>query len=54
VELVLHGVDAGQEWAPYGGWAAVAHGHVPDDGSRIVTDRDSGLPTIGTVGIRRR
>lgn len=37
VELFIHGLEVGQEWAPYGGWAKVSDATVSADG-----DRDSG------------
>jgi len=52
VELFLHGVDIGEEWAPYGGWAKVSGGAVSADGMTIETDPDGGLPALSVVGIR--
>jgi hypothetical protein len=52
VELFLHGIDVGEEWAPYGGWAKVSGGAVSRDGMTIETDPDGGLPALSVVGIR--
>jgi hypothetical protein len=54
VEVLVHGVDLAQSWAPYGGWAVVATGRVSDDGARIRTAAGSGLPVLSTIGVRRR
>jgi hypothetical protein len=52
VDLFLHGIDVGEEWAPYGGWAKVSGGAVSADGMTIRTDPDGGLPALSVVGIR--
>ena len=52
VELFLHGVDVGEEWAPYGSWAKVSEGAFSDDGTTIATDPEGGLPALSVVGIR--
>jgi hypothetical protein len=51
VEILIHGVDVDEEWAPYGGWIEVAIGRVDDAGERIETVR-GGLPMISNVGVR--
>jgi hypothetical protein len=52
VEVFLHGVDVGEEWAPYAGWARVSGGAVSADGKTIMTDPDGGLPALSVIGIR--
>ena len=52
VEFFLHGVDVGEEWAPYGGWAKVSDGAVNDDGKDVSTDDAGGLPALSVVGVR--
>jgi len=52
VEIFLHGVDVGEEWAPYAGWARVSGGAVSADGKTIMTDPDGGLPALSVIGIR--
>jgi hypothetical protein len=51
VEFFLHGLDAGQEWAPYGGWAKFADGAVSADGSEVVTADGQGMPLLSTFGV---
>ena len=53
VELLIHGADVEEEWAPYGLWRVVATGRVDDAGERIATI-DGGLPVISAVGVRAR
>jgi hypothetical protein len=53
VDLLIHGVDVDEEWAPYGGWRHVATGRVDETGERIETI-DGGLPMISNVGVRAR
>jgi hypothetical protein len=52
VEVFLHGVDVGEEWAPYGGWARVSGGAVSADGKTIMTDPDGGIPALSVIGIK--
>jgi hypothetical protein len=53
VEVLLHGVEIDEEWAPYGGWAKVSDARVSDDGTRIETT-SPGLPLLGVLGFRRK
>lgn len=52
VDVLLHGLDVGQEWTPYSGWAKVSDATVSADGSEIVTDDGQGLPLLSTFGLR--
>jgi hypothetical protein len=52
VEFFLHGVEVGENFAPYGGWAKVSDGAVTEDGSAVETDDAGGLPIISVVGVR--
>ncbi len=54
VEFIYHNTDVFSRYAPYGGNAAVAKGHVSEDGKTILTDPTSGLPVLGAIGIRPR
>jgi hypothetical protein len=53
VEVLLHGVEIDEEWAPYGGWAKVSDAVVSDDGTQIETT-EPGLPLLGVLGFRRK
>lgn len=53
VEVLLHGVDIEEAWAPYGGWAKVADAVVSEDGVHVETV-DPGLPVLGVLGFRRK
>lgn len=53
VEVLLHGVEIDEEWAPYGGWAKVSEAVVSDDGTQIETT-EPGLPLLGVLGFRRK
>lgn len=52
VEVFLHGIDVGEAWAPYGGWAKVSDGAVSADGATIATSAGGGLPALSVVGVR--
>lgn len=52
VEVFLHGIDVGEEWAPYGGWAKVSDGEVSADGKTVATVPSGGLPSLSVVGVR--
>ncbi len=52
VELFIHGLEVGQEWAPYGGWAKVSDATVSADGKEIVTAEGQGIPLLSTFGFR--
>lgn len=52
VEFFLHGVEVGENFAPYGGWAKISNGVVTMDGSAVETDDTGGLPIISVVGVR--
>lgn len=54
VEIWLHGVSVGQEWAPYGGWAKVSAGKVSADGKSVVTNDGEGIPVLGMFGIKKK
>jgi hypothetical protein len=53
VDILIHGTDVDEGWAPYGGWRVVATGRVDDAGERIETI-EGGLPVIANVGVRLR
>jgi hypothetical protein len=53
VEILVHGADVEEEWAPYGLWRVVATGRVDETGERIETI-DGGLPVISDVAVRAR
>lgn len=53
VEVLLHGVEIDEAWAPYGGWAKVSDARVSDDGASIETT-EPGLPLLGVLGLRRK
>ena len=52
VELFIHGLEVGQDFAPYGGWAKVSDAVVSADGSEVVTVDDGGIPLLSTFGLR--
>jgi hypothetical protein len=52
VEVFLHGIDVGEAWAPYGGWAKVSDAAVSADGKTISTSDAGGLPALSVVGLR--
>jgi hypothetical protein len=54
VEILVHGIDLEQRWAPYAGWAVVSPGRVSGDAQRIVTAPGAGVPVLGAIGIRRK
>jgi hypothetical protein len=54
VEVLVHGIDLAQRWAPYAGWAVVAPARVTDDARRIRTEAGAGLPVLGAIGLRRK
>ncbi len=53
IDILVHGADVEEAWAPYGLWRVVATGRVDDAGERIETI-DGGLPVISDVGVRAR
>jgi hypothetical protein len=52
VEVFLHGIDVGESWAPYSGWAKVSDAMVASDGTTIATIDGGGLPQLSIVGLR--
>jgi hypothetical protein len=52
VEVLLHGVEIDEEWAPYGGWTKVSDAAVSSDGLVIETT-SPGVPLLGVLGFRR-
>jgi hypothetical protein len=54
VEFFVHGLEVREEWAPYGGWAKASDGKVSQDGTRIETAPDGGLPLLGVFGVHRK
>jgi len=54
VELWIHGLDPGEEWAPYAGWAKVSGGKVSADGKSVVTNDGEGIPILSTFGIKKK
>lgn len=52
VELVLYGLQVGENFVPYGEWSPIATGTVSEDGSVITTDDGEGIPVLGPVGVR--
>ncbi|MBM4361854.1 MAG: hypothetical protein FJ104_04180, partial [Deltaproteobacteria bacterium] len=53
VEILLHGVEVEEEFAPYGGWAKVSDARVSSSGATIETLPGQGLPVLSVVGVRR-
>ncbi len=53
VEFLLHGLDLGERFAPYAGWAVIGSGEVDASGERLVM-LEGGMRTLGSVGVRRR
>lgn len=53
VEVLLHGVEVEEEYAPYGGWAKVSDARVSSDGATIETLPGQGLPVLSLIGVRR-
>ena len=53
VDILVHGADVEEEWAPYGAWVVVATGRVDAAAERIETV-DGGIPYISAVGVRAR
>jgi len=54
VEFHVHGLEIGEEWAPYGGWAKASDGKVSADGTKVETATGGGLHILGDFGIRRK
>lgn len=52
VELQLLVTDTAGRYGRYAEWTTVATGTVTDDGERIVTDAERGIPELGLVGVR--
>jgi hypothetical protein len=53
VEFYTHGLDVGEVYAPYGGFAKFADGAVSDDGAQIRA-QDQTLSVLSLVAVRRR
>lgn len=53
VDILIHGTDVDEGFAPYGGWQPVAVGRVDASGERIET-MEGGLPVIANVAVRAR
>jgi hypothetical protein len=53
IEFLLHGLDLGERFAPYAGWAVIGRGEVDESGERLVM-LEGGMRTLGSVGVRRR
>jgi len=51
-ELWIHGLEVGQDWAPYAGWAKVSDATVSADGTEVVTDDGGGIPLLSTFGLK--
>ncbi|MBK7581037.1 MAG: hypothetical protein IPI67_12590 [Myxococcales bacterium] len=54
VEFWIHGIDPGEEWAPYAGWAKVSGGKVTSDGQSVETNDGEGIPVLSTFGIKKK
>jgi len=54
VEFWYHGIDPGEEWAPYAGWAKVSGGKVSADGTTISTNDGEGIPELSVFGIKKK
>ena len=52
VEFWIMTIDAGQVYAPYGGWAKASDGAVSDDGASVVTADGAGFTYLQTFGVR--
>lgn len=54
VEVYVHGLDVGEGFAPFGGWAKVSDAQVTSDGAAIETSEGGGLPLLTTFAIKRK
>lgn len=54
VEFYAHGIEVGQEFAPYAGWEKVSDGQVSADGATISTAAGGGFLALNTFGIRKK
>lgn len=52
VDLQLLVTDTAGRYGRYAEWTTVATGTVTDDGERIVTDEERGIPELGLIGVR--
>lgn len=52
VDLQLLVTDTAGRYGRYAEWTTVAAGTVTDDGKRIVTDEERGIPELGLIGVR--
>ena len=52
VEFFVHGVDVGQHYAPYAGWAKMSAGQVSADGLTVSTSPDGGMSVLTVFGVR--
>jgi hypothetical protein len=50
----MNGLDPGEAWAPYAGWAKVSDGTVTADGKSVETDAAQGIPVLGLFGIKKK
>ena len=53
LDVLMHGVDTEEEFAPWGGWVEVGVARVSDDGERIELESGA-LPVLSAVGLRTR
>lgn len=54
VEIFIHGVELGEDYAPYGGWAKATDGSVSADGTQIVSAEGQGLSVLSILGVRQK
>ena len=54
VEVFVHGLDGGEVFAPYGGWAKASDATVTADGTTVETDAGQGLRVLSTFALRKK
>jgi hypothetical protein len=53
VEVFIQGLEAAENWAPYGEWLKVAEASVSKDG-RTIDTTSGGLPILSSIALRRK
>ena len=53
VEVFIQGLEAAENWAPYGEWLKVAIARVAPDGASIDTT-SGGIPILSSIALRRK
>jgi hypothetical protein len=54
VEFWVMTVDAGEEFAPYGGWAKASDGAVSADGMTVSTNAGAGFIYLDNFAVRKK